>query len=383
MGQLAHDGLVGALLSLRQLPRAVEMAGSLDFSDVEGSQDEEVHVTLPCTPDRFAEFIAGLLGRPQKITRRFRFLFHIAQNEVESLHYLLVQRITQQNQATLVQFVATVTFHDKSSVRMNSFDDFCNYNEVRPLRSSSLTLSWIFLIRFHDRHQPEKQEINVRFAIPRSTDDYEFYGYDYDFFPFGRHLVESYAPGSVFVEINYTARTWANDIDNLTKGHMDTLKNHDDPVFHFIHRKSSWIGWLTAVFIITTGLFGLWQYDKYLGDMMDNQIGELVHLESTSELIIQALRVIADKGDREFVPILATILLLVGATVLAFFTASVADGLGKESSLRLTREDTKKSAEDRVVFRRKVATFIFLLIVNVCLGLGMAVLGKLFAGNVI
>jgi hypothetical protein len=68
--------------------------------------------------------------------------------------------------AHLIQFVAVITFHDKSSVRITSLDDFEKYNEVRPLRSVSVLLNWVFLIRFRDRRYPEKQEITVHFIAP-------------------------------------------------------------------------------------------------------------------------------------------------------------------------------------------------------------------------
>jgi hypothetical protein len=193
-------------------------------------QADEVHVTLPCAPDHIAEFIAGLLGKPQTISRSFEILFEIDHHDIESLHHLIVQRVTQQNDASLVQFVIQIFYNDNSSVRINSFDDFSRYSEVRPLRSIAVTLNWIFLIRFQDRPHAEKQEINIRFATPENSELKSSHLSD------GRVVVYPRpAPKQGLVEaaINHTARTWGNDVDGLIKDHIETCEKGTIPYTNF------------------------------------------------------------------------------------------------------------------------------------------------------
>jgi hypothetical protein len=147
--------------------------------------------------------------------------FDINLQDLISLYHLVVQRVEQENEARLVQFVAVVTFNDKSSVRLTSIDDFEAYNEVRPLRSVAVLLNWIFLIRFRDRRYPEKQDITVHFMAPDPSrrqramplhldvDEGPFYYRD--------RVKRRKVSGIIYVDINYTARTWGNDVDSLLK----------------------------------------------------------------------------------------------------------------------------------------------------------------------
>lgn len=118
-----------------------------------------------------------------------------------------------------------------------------NYSEVRPLRSVAVTLNWVFLIRFQDRPNSEKQEINIRFATP------EHYRYEQ------RHLSDGGvviyprpAPeqGLVEVEIHYTARTWGNDVDGLIKGHIEGMKKKGHLFIRVLLQKK-WLAWLDSV----------------------------------------------------------------------------------------------------------------------------------------
>src|SRR5712691_8863385 len=118
-------------------------------------------VMIPCAQEDFAKFISGLLGKRQTLSRLHRAPFDVSRKEIENTYHLVHQRVTQQNEASLVQFTVRIVYDDDSSVLLNSFDDFLHYNEIRPLASIGAHLSWTYLIRFPDRKSPEKQEIEV------------------------------------------------------------------------------------------------------------------------------------------------------------------------------------------------------------------------------
>lgn len=120
-------------------------------------------VMLPCSPDQFGRFISGLLGKPQTITQSMRGAFDISAIELMNIHQLIDQRIRQQNQGELIQFTVRIIFNDDSSVLLNSYSDLQHYNEVRPVVSKQVHLSWSYLIRFADRNVPEKQSIDLSF----------------------------------------------------------------------------------------------------------------------------------------------------------------------------------------------------------------------------
>src|ERR1700694_338469 len=114
-------------------------------------------VVLPCPPDQFREFIAGLLGLPQTIEGTLDGPFEVTKQDAENLYALIDQRISSQNEAALVQFTARVAYDNKSSVLLSSLRDFLSYNEVKPLKSTGLQLSWTYLIKFPMKAFPEKQ----------------------------------------------------------------------------------------------------------------------------------------------------------------------------------------------------------------------------------
>ena len=96
---------------------------------------EEYAVMLPCRPEDFKEFVSGLLGKPQTITKRFLGKFDISKEDIESFHHVLTQRVAQQNEGKLIQFTIKIVYDDNSSVLLNSLEDFIHYNEVRHVSS--------------------------------------------------------------------------------------------------------------------------------------------------------------------------------------------------------------------------------------------------------
>jgi hypothetical protein len=126
-------------------------------------------VVLPCPPDQFRDFIAGLLGRAQTIETTIAGPFEVTKHSVENLFHLLAQRLSSQNEATLVQFTARIVYDDNSSVLLNSLEDFLSYNEVKPLISVGLHLSWTYLIKFQNKPFPEKQIVQISFDTARRS----------------------------------------------------------------------------------------------------------------------------------------------------------------------------------------------------------------------
>ncbi len=59
---------------------------------------------LPCTKEDFQEFIAGLLGKSQTIEAAVGGTFDVSKDDLVSLYHLVHQRVSQQNDGSLVQF---------------------------------------------------------------------------------------------------------------------------------------------------------------------------------------------------------------------------------------------------------------------------------------
>jgi hypothetical protein len=190
-------------------------------------------VVLPCPPDQFRDFIAGLLGRAQTIETLIPGPFEVTKDNVENLYHLLEQRISSQNEATLIQFTARVVYDDNSSVLLNSLEQFMAYNEVKPLVSTGLHLSWTYLIKFQSKPFPEKQSVQVSFETSGRTSSFSGIGAVQVLWPESKPII---------VRIEHTDRTWGADIEALLIGNLELLKIQVGIARKLVNAFSGWIG---------------------------------------------------------------------------------------------------------------------------------------------
>ncbi len=207
-------------------------------------------VVLPCSPDQFREFIAGLLGRPQTIEGFVDGPFEVTKQNVENLHHLIDQRILSQNEATLVQFTARVEYDNNSSVLLNSLRDFLSYNEVKPLKSSALHLSWTYLMKFPMKDFPEKQVIQISFKSDTANRRLISPHQIIEFTP------GDWAGGTMSFRIEHTDRTWGTDMESLIGGHLQLLQKPVSRLRRFTNEYSGTIGFISAALalLISTSL---------------------------------------------------------------------------------------------------------------------------------
>jgi hypothetical protein len=276
------------------------------------SPDDHYGVLLPCTPETFADFVAGLLGAPQTIERRLFNPFELDLAGVESLYHLLDQRVKQQNQASLLQFTAKIYFSDSSSVLLASLKDLLHYNEVRSVVSNGVHLTWAYLIQFPDRQAPEKQQIDVTFRALPDEEDVS------DDFAVLRPMVVI-RTATIVVRIAHTARSWGVDIESLLTNHLQSLLVDESPLRRSAAKHS---GKATlAVFLLS--------FLSIFGGMF---VTERSQDQERARATIQALK--GDIGERvdyvirvisasEGLEGSATGLLTVGAFVLASILAGV------------------------------------------------------------
>ncbi|WP_157038814.1 hypothetical protein [Rhodopseudomonas palustris] len=211
---------------------------------------ERAAVVLPCEPHQFREFISGLLGKPQVIDRTISGPFCVAKSDIEDLFILLDQRVSSQNDSTLIQFTARIFYKDNSSVLLNSFSDFASYKEVKPLVSTAVQLGWTYLIKFRNKNVHEKQQIDVGFlGDPHRR-------LDLDEFRF--RSMEFRNSGFISLRISHTDRTWGTDIEALLSGHLTRLVRQQSPLRSFARRYSTQIGFLTFAALICSFLYGGW-----------------------------------------------------------------------------------------------------------------------------
>src|SRR6185436_4636512 len=231
---------------MKNLPELNEKESKLELSS-------QGYVTLPFNNDEFKEFVVGLLGKPQTIDGIVKGAFEIGVTEIRNVYELINQRITQQNDGTLIQFNARINFSDESSILINSIEELLPYNVIKPVISTAIHLSFQYLIRFLDKKVPEKQEINISFIPSREKlEDSEI--------TFGEKTVQSFAQrvtpevsmGFIQFTIKHTARTWGADIESLLSNHFKSIMLPEAPSKRFLREYKGTIA--LCMFLIIFGL---------------------------------------------------------------------------------------------------------------------------------
>lgn len=207
-------------------------------------------VLLPCKPSEFGEFIAGLLGKPQTLERRVPGAFIVGRDDIVNLYNLVDQRVHQQNEASLVQCTVRVIYNDDSSVLHNSLQAFVSYNEVTPIASTCVHVSWVYLVRFRNKQVPERQAIDVTFFgndIGCRVDGPVFYSEEFA----QRSLLIRAYNSRMTIRIQHTERTWGVDLDSLLAGALSQMVVPRKPLARMIYVHSGKIGWGVALILIS------------------------------------------------------------------------------------------------------------------------------------
>ena len=171
--------------------------------------DDKYYFLIP--KNAVKQIVTDLFGRPQTATRSFTGEFAISKGNVQDLNDTIYQRIYDQNHGDLIQFTIRVTYNDNSTILFNSIDDFMMSNDVKPVSAVGAILSWSYLIQFHGRGTPEKQDILVSLHTGSRFDPS---------FLSTRYIVEAAWFGylsSVQYVIQHTSSTWSADVEALLR----------------------------------------------------------------------------------------------------------------------------------------------------------------------
>jgi hypothetical protein len=310
---------------------------------------------LPCKPDEFRDFIAGLLGRPQTINRMIPGVFEIGRDDIISLYHLINQRINQQNEASLIQFTAKIAFDDNSSVELTSLSDVSSYNEVRPIRSTAVHLSWAYLVRFHDRAAPERQQIDISFTTGHSI----YYLDESSFMPRFRHQ------GLVHLRVSHTARTWGADIDSLLENYIKTLLKVEPKLTTVLRQHSGKFG-LSLGVVVLLGLLigGIFAIDRFRQSRLES--AKEAQTLSTNEQTSYIIDTMASGEWASFLFYLGIYLFasLVVSIICAIWASEAAETT-PPSFVILSKKAEEKKQEILKQNRRKLISFATSIVVGV------------------
>ncbi|WP_148206083.1 hypothetical protein [Geobacter metallireducens] len=337
------------------------------MSDLFDSSGPNFNVVLPCTPETFKEFVSGLLGAPQTITREFEGSYEVHQEDIVNLYHLIDQRVSQQNPSTCVQFTVKTIYDDGSTVKQNSLSDFCAYNEIRPVISVGLVITWTYLVKFRDKAAPEKQIITVSFG---QTDKIIA----------SRGIrIKFLSMDAIDFRIDHTGRTWGADIEALLTNHINNITKKEPNIKKIVRKNSELIGLLLGgSLFITTAIAGVMANSDFLdkqqkiaADILRNKSADIGNMLSKLEYLINQN---ASGQWHIFYNKLAIMLFvaLFASIIIGIVIAEAADN--REPSFILL---TKKSQENKNIVLKKMKKKWVVFIISSMLSIALGILSNI------
>ncbi|MBH0086692.1 hypothetical protein I6E84_10735 [Psychrobacter sp. SCQQ22] len=173
---------------------------------------EQKELSLYIEDENLGEFISKLLGQPQSISKYFYKSFKADHNFFNHVIGMIVQRLKQQNEYEMVDFVAKISFNDGVERKITSIESFYSYSETMSLISVRVFISISLLINFPSKKIPERQDINFIFDSNLNLDDDDTM----------YRAVEDKV-GVVVIDIEHTERTWADDMLTMIEKSLEPI----------------------------------------------------------------------------------------------------------------------------------------------------------------
>jgi hypothetical protein len=174
-----------------------------------GERDDNFQVILPCAPNDFGTFIAGLLGKPKTLKGAMSGHFTINEKQISNFYHLIHQKINSQNHGNLINLSISVYYSNGLSVTHHNATDFESYYPTAKAHPTQIVISFVYLIQFNGKAAAEKQEIDITISTDRDESrDYRL------------HWSHS---GLCKYSISHTDTSWATDISNIIKSHSESI----------------------------------------------------------------------------------------------------------------------------------------------------------------
>lgn len=330
---------------------------------------EQGYVVLPFNQDQFKQFITGLLGSPQSITKQISGSFNFDISDINNLYQLLLQRITQQNNGMLAKFSAVIVFSDNSLVEINSLPELLSYNETRPIVSDDIHLSWDYLIHFPDKPTPERQRIQISILTA-----YE--GKSQKLLDDLKVKWKGYGAGVINFRIEYTARTWGTDIEALLTNHIKASLTEPSRIRKFFYDHDTLVGVLSILILWGTLLFGAFasvrSFSQQQSLLVSRLLGSNVNSpEEINSTLHQILSLVAEGSWAQHIFIVLIFLFIGG--VLGVFLGAWVSRLSVwvgfvPSFLLLSKESVKERKKTLKNVRKNWWLFVSSFFINIALG---------------
>ena len=321
--------------------------------------NQKGYLALPFDKKQFKKFVTGLLGTPQAITKRIKGNFELSLKDLQNFHDLVNQRITQQNNGHLIQLQTKIYYDDESSVLLSSYEELISYNEVKPVISEAVRMTWSYLIQFEDKNVPEKQEIEIMIISSPLRNIVE----DYDIPIFRINF-----SGEFRISIKHTARSWGSDIESLLTNQINSILIPREKWKSYVRKKSGTIGLLAGLLFLISTMISIYFTTINFNQNEINNVSEFIQdtsNNSASKIDYLIEYIALNEQNLLFLKSLFFIVIsLFLAIILSVWVESLANN-GTRSYLTLTREAEKARKKFIKKGKRKNLLFIISIIVTI------------------
>lgn len=320
------------------------------------------YLKLPFSEAHFKDFVTNLLGTPQTITKKIRGDFEIDLNEVMNFHHLIDQRITQQNNARLIQLQTQIYFSDESSVILSSFEELRTYNEIKPIVSEAVKMTWSYLVQFQDRKTPEKQTIELTVVSSFIVDEME------DEFSPVYHFTQQ---GQFRIVIKHTARTWASDIESLLTHQINSLIIKESPWKKFVRKHRVVIANVSAFLFLLMAIIAVYIANIRFIEAESAKALDFLSSSVTTENKIDYVinYIIANSQNLLFLKSIIYTLISVIISVFIITWVSALANIKSKSHLLLTKATKTELEKSNKKIKKKIILFFVSMILNIVLSL--------------
>lgn len=337
-----------------------------------GENRNNIILSIPCESEKFAEFISGLMGKPQEISRKFIGTLCLKLQDVENFYHLIEQRVQEQQKANLIQFHVAINYTDGSSVKLGSLQKLKEYSEVRPLICRGVSLSWIYLVWFPNKENPERQAIDIDIKVG-SNSRFTVIEHNSDLFGSEFMNISSSRTGIIMIRINHTARSWGSDIENLLSGHIENFMVDQEGKSRKFFRDYSvyilLISFFSSCSIFISAAYAIFYYwSLYISHEYD-RISAI-----NDDKIFNKIDFIANaigSGQNSIIAILSPFYVIVSLIVSISIAISIKGraSRSKPSFILLSRASENKMEEIMEGYNKSWTTFLMAFIGNITTGI--------------
>lgn len=243
----------------------ITMAGN-DINLILSDDDsDDQFIQVPIKKKDFGDFITSLLGQRETINGQKAGSFVIDHEWLLNLHHLIDQRIKLQAKSSLVDFSATISYHNAPDRTITTAKGFAHFNETRITTTESIVLTWTYLVIFPGKPSPEKQEISVRFVSDPSV------LISRPGAILGR--IPELTGGLASFTVAHTERTWGDDISALLIREIEACFKPET----FLDKYHNTITSILGITCLMAGIF------------LPGYIEELIRQKEVAEFFLKAL----------------------------------------------------------------------------------------------